>query len=520
VGAVLTRGLQARDHEVVLLSRRGGPGVFEWDGRTLGPWTDALEDCDAVINLAGRSVDCRYTEENLRAMRDSRVLSTRVIGEAISRAESPPKVWLQMSTATIYAHTFGPANDEDTGRIGGDEPDAPEYWRRSIEIAKAWERALEDAVTPETRKVAMRTAMVMSPDRKSVFDVLSTLVRLRLGGAIAGGRQFVSWIHEADLVSAALFLLERSDFHGAVNLAAPGPLPQRDFMALLRKAWGVRLGLPAAKWMVELGAFFLRTDSELVIKSRRVVPGRLRAAGFEFAHPTWSEAVRDLVAKRREPAPQSARDCVGPELSKTPRSDLKPFSVRKPSSLEIRSFLRRQENRRLSYEGLCMTRPGGVPPSGYDVDRNRVRLGEGEGVFLSAAEALRTWTQFELGWAEVHPEGALASEGTTVAVLMRVLGVWWLNASRVVYREEETSGPLRRFGYAYGTLPSHVERGEERFCIEWHAGGDDSVWYEIHAFSRPKHPLARLGYPLVRWWQRRFVRDSMRVMAAAVAAPA
>jgi uncharacterized protein (TIGR01777 family) len=302
VGQVLARTWGAAGHEVVVLGRgRAVPAgrLVPWDGRTRGDWAREVDGADVVFNLAGRSVNCRYTLANLREMMDSRVESTRVVGEAIGAAARPPRVWLQMSTGTIYAHRFDAPNDEATGLIGGDEPDAPAYWRRSIEIAQAWERTLAEAATPATRKVALRTAMVMSPDAGGVFDVLLGLVRRGLGGASAGGRQYVSWIHDRDFVRAAELLIARDDLDGPVNLASPGPLPQRDFMAALRAAWGRRVGLPAARWMLEVGAFFLRTDTELLLKSRRVVPGRLLDAGFTFEFPEWHAAAADLVARWR-----------------------------------------------------------------------------------------------------------------------------------------------------------------------------------------------------------------------------
>lgn len=269
--------------------------MLAWDGRTLGDWVQAIDGADLVLNLAGRSVDCRYTRSNLDEMMRSRVDSTRIVGRAIAQSTQPPPLWLQMSTATIYAHRFDAPNDEQTGVIGGAEPDAPEYWGFSIEIAKAWELEQERADTPDTRKVALRAAMVMSPDHGGIFHVLSRMTRLGLGGSIAGGRQYVSWIHEQDFVRAVGFLIDRKDITGPVNLAAPNPLPQRDFMAALRRAWRAPIGLPAAAWMAEIGAFFLRTDTELLLKSRRVVPGRLLAEGFTFDHAQWPEAAANLV---------------------------------------------------------------------------------------------------------------------------------------------------------------------------------------------------------------------------------
>jgi uncharacterized protein (TIGR01777 family) len=310
LGRLLARELAGHGDEVVVLSRRAGavPGarVVVWDGGTLGGWADEIDGADALINLAGRSVNCRYTAANLREMMRSRVDSTRAVGAAIARAARPPRVWLQMSTATIYSHRFDAPNDELTGRLGGDEPGAPAKWNASIEIARAWERTLEEAPTPRTRKVALRTAMVMSPAPGGVFPILRTLTRLGLGGTLAGSRQYVSWIADRDFVRAVLLLLARDDLAGPVNLAAPHPLPQREFMAALRAAAGVRFGLPATAWMLEVAAFVHRTETELLLKSRRVVPTRLLQAGFRFERPTWSEAARELVARSCSASPDAA----------------------------------------------------------------------------------------------------------------------------------------------------------------------------------------------------------------------
>ncbi|MFJ5984711.1 TIGR01777 family oxidoreductase [Lentzea sp. NPDC092896] len=295
VGGILTRAFRAAGHDVVIIGRNAG---VRWDGHTLGRWAEEIDGADVVVNLAGRSVSCRYTAENLQQMMRSRIDSARVVGEAIAKADNPPSVWLQMSTATIYAHRFDAANDEETGVLGGREPDVPGYWTYSVEIAKRWEAELDEADTPGTRKVALRSAMVMSPDRGGVFDYLSWLARLGLGGPVAGGRQYVSWIHDDDFVRAVALLI-REPIAGPVNLAAPHPVPQREFMRDLRQAWNVPVGLPATRWMAGLGAFALRTDTELLLKSRRVVPGRLGQAGFEFHFPNWREAAQNLAERRR-----------------------------------------------------------------------------------------------------------------------------------------------------------------------------------------------------------------------------
>jgi hypothetical protein len=203
VGTMLSRAFVAEGHDVVVLSRRPRAHpwrVAAWDGRTLGAWAREMEGADAVINLAGRSVNCRYTAANRAEILSSRVLSTRVVGQAIAAAEVPPRVWLQASTATIYAHRFDAPNDEASGILGGDKPGAPRAWEFSIDVARAWEEAFDGASVPRTRKVLMRSAVTLSPDRGGIFDVLYGLVRRGLGGRAGSGRQYVSWIHEEDFI--------------------------------------------------------------------------------------------------------------------------------------------------------------------------------------------------------------------------------------------------------------------------------------------------------------------------------
>lgn len=297
VGTLLARAFQARGDDVVVLSRHPAAAPWRtaaWDARTFGPWATELDGAHVVINLAGRNVNCRYTAENRAAIMASRVESTRAVGAAIARAATPPPVWLQMSTATIYAHRFDAPNDEATGIIGGTEPDAPASWRFSIEVARAWEAAVAEHETPRTRKVLLRAAMVMSPDPGGIFDTLLRLVRFGLGGAVAGGRQYVSWIHDADFVRAIMWLIEHPELDGPVNLAAPNPLPYATFMRAIRDAWRMPIGLPATRWMLTLGAWAMRTETELVLKSRRVVPGRLLDSGFAFEFSEWPAAAHAL----------------------------------------------------------------------------------------------------------------------------------------------------------------------------------------------------------------------------------
>jgi len=214
-----------------------------------------------------------------------------VLGEAIARCNTPPAVWLNASTATIYKHTFDRQMDEATGEIGA-TPEAKDAF--SIEVARAWEEAFFDASTPAIRKVALRTAMVFAAGTGGVYRVLRGLTRWGLGGAIAGGRQYISWIHEADFCRAVEWVIDRDDFCGPVNLASPNPVPQRDMMRIIRRELGVPFGLPATRWMLEVVAFVHRTEAELIIKSRCVVPARLLAAGFQFRFQRMEDAVREI----------------------------------------------------------------------------------------------------------------------------------------------------------------------------------------------------------------------------------
>jgi uncharacterized protein len=303
VGTMLARAFHKDGHEVIVFGRHSLKPVpwrvERWDLADGSGWAEKLDGADVVINLAGRSVNCRYTPENRREIFQSRVDSVLALAQAITKAKHPPRLWLQASTATIYAHTYDAPNDELSGVIGGKEPDAPDTWRFSIEVATAWEKAFDQAPSPGVRKVKLRSAVTMSPDRGGIFDTLLGLVRRGLGGTSGDGRQYVSWIHETDFVRATYFLIERGDIDGAVNLASPNPLSNSEFMADLRRAWGTNIGLPATKWMLEMGAVFLRTETELILKSRRVVPGRLLREGFLFTYPDWRDGARELCERWR-----------------------------------------------------------------------------------------------------------------------------------------------------------------------------------------------------------------------------
>ena len=302
IGTVLAGHFQRQGHTVIVLSRSPQPApwqVVAWDAMTEGPWVATLEQSDLCINLAGRIVNCRYTAENRRQMYDSRIGSTRLLNDVIAGLKQAPRLWLNASTATIYRHALDRPMDERTGQFGGNEPGAPKKWNFSIDIARGWEAAFFAGQTPATRKIALRSSITFTPDRGGVFDVLSKLVRAGLGGAQGSGAQYVSWIHEADFVGAIDFLITHEELSGPVNICSPNALRNRDFMRALRVAWDQPIGLPAAAWMLEIGTFLLRSESELVLKSRWVIPTELLNAGFTFKFPDWPSAARDLVARYR-----------------------------------------------------------------------------------------------------------------------------------------------------------------------------------------------------------------------------
>ena len=300
LGRTLASWFTAKGDQVVVLSR-GKIGmdhakVVQWDARTPGPWTEELEGADAVINLAGRSVNCRYTARNRDLMMRSRTESTSVLGEAIANCAEPPPFWANSSTATIYRHRYDAPNDEETG-LYGSEPEAKDAY--SIKVATAWEesflKAFQTHGLSETRGVLLRMAMVIGAEPGGVFHVLRRLTKLGMGGQMGHGRQYVSWLHAVDLCRSIEWLMETCDAEGIYNLAAPHPVPNAEMMKTFRREFHRPVGLPAPKWMLEVGAFFMRTETELILKSRRVEPKRLLDEGFEFAYPRLEDALKDLA---------------------------------------------------------------------------------------------------------------------------------------------------------------------------------------------------------------------------------
>lgn len=289
LGRSLARFYAARNAEVVLLVRRaqlpeGNMRPVLWDGENLGLWMQELNGADLLINMAGRSVNCRYTEKNKKEIFDSRIHTTAVLGEAVRRCSLPPAVWLNAASATIYRHADDRAMDEYDGELGSGF---------SVEVCQLWEKTFFDQKTPGTRKVALRTAIVFGK-YDGVFVRLRNLVRYGLGGHQGNGRQMMSWIHEADFARATEWIYRHPQMDGVVNLAAPAPLPNAELMKKIRRALHMPLGLPAPKWLLEIGAVFIGTETELLLKSRWVVPRRLLEGGFVFHYGTFDKALDEL----------------------------------------------------------------------------------------------------------------------------------------------------------------------------------------------------------------------------------
>jgi uncharacterized protein len=291
LGQLLTEYFTQQSHRVVVLSRQKREDAklvcfASWDGETPGPWVSELEGACAVINLAGRTVNCRYNAKNKQEIYDSRLRSTRILGQAIAACKNPPQLWINSSSATIYRHALDRSMDEATGELGTGF---------SVDVCQQWEKVLAETQTPKTRKVALRSAMVFGPGRGGVMEAFHRLVKFGLGGTMGKGTQFVSWIHAEDFARAIQWVMECPDLEGPINCASPNPLPNTEFMRTFREICRQPIGLPATRWMLELGAVFLRTETELLLKSRRVVPKKLLDSGFQFKYPRLREALGNIV---------------------------------------------------------------------------------------------------------------------------------------------------------------------------------------------------------------------------------
>lgn len=291
LGAVIISYFKDTFDEIVLLSRKQKKSEAHcktviWDAKNIGLWASELEDADVLINMAGRSVDCRYNQKNKELILNSRVDSTKVLGEAIKLSKKPPKVWLNSSTATIYRHSLDKEMDEETGEMGKGF---------SVGVAKAWEKSFFEAKTPHTRKVALRTAIVLGKNGGALQPMIK-ITKLGLGGKQGSGHQKISWIHEDDFVQIIDFCIKNNTLSGAINVASPHSSDNKTVMRLLRKTLKIPFGIPSNKILLEIGAFLINTETELLLKSRNVIPKRLLEEGFIFAYDDLEMALKDLVS--------------------------------------------------------------------------------------------------------------------------------------------------------------------------------------------------------------------------------
>lgn len=294
LGTSLAGYLTGSNYEVVILSRnpkpsRNGIRYATWDGKTLGAWTQELEGAFAIINLAGKSVDCRYHQKNKDEILNSRLDSTAIIGEAIKQTNTRPQIWFNASSATIYRDSRDKFMDENTGEVGNDF---------SMNVCKAWEKVFFECHIPNIRKVALRTSIVLGR-HGGAFQPLVNLAKVGLGGSQGDGGQFFSWLHIDDFNRIILFLLNNHQINGVVNCVAPKPVENHVLMKILRKETKVSFGIPLPKLLLSIGAFMIRTETELILKSRKVIPKRLTELGFKFKFNTLDKAIHDLLDKKQ-----------------------------------------------------------------------------------------------------------------------------------------------------------------------------------------------------------------------------
>jgi len=296
LGKALTGYFRKNANDIVILSRGARPAkgnirFVSWNGRDSGPWCDELNGADLLINLTGKNVNCRYTEENKREIIDSRIRSTRILAEAVNKAVNPPRVWINASSATIYEASFDQNMTESSGVIGDDF---------SMNVCKQWEAEFNRALTPNVRKVTARIAIVLGMNG-GALPPLTNLVRTRFGGGQGDGKQFMSWLHERDFCRAMEWFAQKEKAAGIYNVTAPKPIPNREFMHHMRKSMGVSWGLSMPRLLLEIGAVIIGTETELILKSRKVYPERLLNEGFVFEFTEANEALDDLcsVAAKR-----------------------------------------------------------------------------------------------------------------------------------------------------------------------------------------------------------------------------
>jgi hypothetical protein len=258
----------------------------KWDGKNIDEWVKEVDGTDIIINLAGKTVNSRYTPKNKREIRESRINATKVIGEAIRKSSSPPKLWINASSATIYRNAEDRPQDDYTTEFEDDF---------SVQVCLAWEKTFNEQITPGTRKVALRLAITLGTG--GVLIPYFNLVKLGLGGKQGSGKQMFSWVHIEDVCRAVEWIAEQDSMNGPYNCTSPNPVTNREFMHLLRKATGNKFGLPAFEWMLKMGAVIIGTETELILKSRWVLPTKILETGFQFKYPFLQDALAEIVSK-------------------------------------------------------------------------------------------------------------------------------------------------------------------------------------------------------------------------------
>lgn len=294
LGKVLTAYYRDMAHQIIILSRspkptNGNVETLVWDGRTPGNWVNELEGAELLINLCGKNVNCRYDEKNMADIIASRVLPTTFLGSVIAKLKRPPQLWINITSATIYRHAEDRPQDEENGEIGQGF---------SVDVCRRWEESFFATNTPQTRKVALRMGIVLGIS-DSAFPRLLNLVKFGLGGKQGNGQQYMSWVHEQDAAKCTEWLLEHPELDGTINCTAPGPVKNDEFMAIMRKAYGIPFGLPSPAWLLSIGALLIGTETELLLKSRWVLPKRLLDSGYPFLFAKAEDAIKDILNKSK-----------------------------------------------------------------------------------------------------------------------------------------------------------------------------------------------------------------------------
>ncbi|AJS59390.1 TIGR01777 family oxidoreductase [Paenibacillus sp. IHBB 10380] len=283
VGTYFEERFKNLGYEVKIISRQ--EGHISWESHT--EIVEAIENSDILINLAGKSVNCRYNDKNKEEILKSRTETTRILGNAILECNNPPLLWINSSTATIYRHAEDRPMTEENGEIGSGF---------SVDVAKEWERAFFTFELLHTRQVALRIAIVLG-ENGGVMTPFKNLVKFGLGGVQGSGNQRFSWIHIEDLFNIVLFLREKEELSGVFNCSSPYPVTNRELMNHLRQAMNIKVGLPSPKWMLEMGAMFIKTETELILKSRWVIPERLEREGYKFKFDKIDAALEHILAR-------------------------------------------------------------------------------------------------------------------------------------------------------------------------------------------------------------------------------